>query len=214
MRPTTWGVSIFLVMLSLALVGCESLQRKFTRKPKHPTAPPSPIVKFLDYTRAMTPMDRYRKHYLMFNYWNSELITALQDRPMNSKRFKHASKESLAELQVLQGLVTDEAAARMVPIIEGRAKVHQRLQGGTVQTVHATMVTREVDAQTRQLHREFYWRRMEDQLKPDERFVPPDPVPAVSEEPVPAVPEEPVPAVPVSQAPAVPESGEADAGAD
>ncbi len=184
------NVPIFLVALSLALVGGESLQRKFTRKPKHPTAPPSPIVKFLDYTRAMTPMDRYRKHYLIFEYWNSELLTALQDRPMNAKRFKHASKESLAELQVLQGLVTDEVAARMAPIVAGRAKVHQRLQGGTVQTVHATMVMRDVDAQTRQLNREFYWRRMEDQLKPDERFVPPDPVPAV------------------------PESEEADAGAD
>ncbi len=179
-----------LLALSLALVGCESLHRKFTRKPKHPAARPSPIVTFLDYTRAMTPMDRYRKHYLIFEYWNSELLTALQDRPMNSKRFKHASQESLAELQVLQGLVTDEAAARMAPIIQGRVKVHQRLQRGTVQTVHATMVMRDVDAQTRQLHREFYWRRVEDQLKPDERFVPPDPVPAA------------------------PESGKADAGAD
>ncbi len=125
---------------------------------------------------------------------------------MNSKRVKHASKESLAELQVLQGLVTDEAAARMAPIIEGRAKVHQRLQVGTVQTVHAIMVTRDVDAQTRQLNREFYWRRMEDQLKPDERFVPPDPVPPVPERETPAVPE--------GSVPAAPESGETDARAD
>lgn len=159
--------------LVTGLVGCESLQRKFTRKPKHPTPPPSPVVKFLDYTRAMTPMDRYRKHYLIFEYWNGELLTALQDKPMNSKRIKHASQESLAELQVLQGLVTDEAAARMAPIIQGRAKVHRRLQGGAVQTVHAIMVMRDVDAQTRQLHREFYWRRMEDQFKPDERFTAP-----------------------------------------
>ena len=188
------------------MVGCESLQRKFTRKPKHPTPPPSPVVKFLDYTRAMTPMDRYRKHYLIFEYWNGELLTALQDKPMNSKRIKHASQESLAELQVLQGLVTDEAAARMAPIIQGRAKVHRRLQGGAVQTVHAIMVMRDVDAQTRQLHREFYWRRMEDQFKPDERFVPLDPVPPVPEDTVSAVPEDSVPAVPESQAPAVPES--------
>ena len=199
-------VSICLVALSLALVGCESLQRKFTRKPKHPPAPPIPIVKFLDYTRAMTPMDRYRKHYLIFEYWDSELLTALQDKPLNSKRVKHAAQESLAELQVLQGLVTDAAAVRMAPIIQGRAKVQQRLRRGTIQTAYVVMVMRDVGAQTRQLHREFYWRKMEDQLKPDERFVSPDPVPIVPGESVPAVPE--------SQVPAAPESGEADAGAD
>src|SRR3989338_8735827 len=76
-------------VLSAALTGCESLQRKLIRKPKN-RPKPTPIVTFTDYTRTMTPLDRYRKHAVIFEYWNGELVKALEDtvpnQPVNQKR--------------------------------------------------------------------------------------------------------------------------------
>lgn len=153
-----------LIVMGLAAAGCESLQRKFTRKSKRPQAAPNPIVQFQDYARAMTPLDRYRKHSLMFSYWNSELVDALREMPLNGKRCRHASIESLGELDALRGLLSDDAAARLQPVLDERRQVHQRLQGA-FQEPQAGAMRRELERQTRQIEREFSWRDVQDQLR-------------------------------------------------
>lgn len=162
------GCSVWLVACSVWLVaglmGCESLQRKLTRKPKHPSPAPSPIISFEDYTRTMTPLDRYRKHYLMFDYWNSELIEALRSNPINPKRLTRTSSESLAELETMRTLVTDELAERFVPLIQQRTKIHRELQRSGFSASSSMIIGRELEAHTRQVHRELFWRDVEDQL--------------------------------------------------
>ncbi len=149
----------------IASSGCESLQRKFTRKSKHPKAAPTPIINFQDYTQAMTPLDRYRKHYLMFDYWNDELIESLQQKPQNPKRFRRASSEALAELEVMKGLLADAAAVRFEPVIEERTRINRQIQSGGLGSMQANVLWRTLEAQTRQIHREFFWRDAEDRLK-------------------------------------------------
>ena len=144
------------------------MQRKFTRKPKHPSPRPSPIISFEDYTRTMTPLDRYRKHYLMFDYWNSQLIEALSSNPVNPKRLARSSEESLAELETMRTLVVDELAERFVPLIEARKTLYRELQHPGFSAPRSTIVGRELEAQARQIHRELYWRDVEDRLKPQE----------------------------------------------
>ena len=155
-------------LLLSGLTGCESLQRKLTRKPKQPQARPNPIIQFQDYSRAMTPLDRYRKHYLIFDYWNSELLDAIQSRPLNPKRYRRASLDALGELQALQGLLTEELAGRLAPLIEERTELDSWLQRGGVSDSQAPPLQRDLEAQTRQFQREFFWRKVEDHLKPQE----------------------------------------------
>lgn len=145
--------------------GCESLQRKLTRKPKVPPPRPTPVIRFEDYSKAMTPMDRYRKHYLLFDYWNQELTDALMSQPMNPKRLTRASNESLVELRSLQNLLAPETAERLVPVIEQREVMNRRLQSSSFSTVEANPVVRSLDSQTRQIRREFFWRNVQDRLK-------------------------------------------------
>ena len=151
----------------LAAGGCESLQRKFTRKPSQ-SRPLSPIIQFQDYTRSMTPLDRYRKHLMLFEYWDAGLIESLQSSSFNAKRLKRASSESLLELQTLQQLLTDDRAATLAPLVEERAAINQRIQQGRVEPFQASVVVRMLEGHTRQIHREFYWRKVEDHLKPQD----------------------------------------------
>lgn len=153
-------------LLMSSLTGCESLQRKLTRKSKQPQARPNPIIQFQDYSRAMTPLDRYRKHYMIFDYWNSDLLESLQRPPLNPKRYRRASSDALGELQALQGLLTEELAERLAPLIEERTKLDSRLQRGGVSDSQVLLLQRDLEAQTRRFQREFFWRKMEDHLKP------------------------------------------------
>jgi len=159
-----------------ALCGCEAFQRKLTRKPKRPRERARPIISFQDYSRTMTAVDRYRKHYLLFEYWNADLLTALASPPLNAKRYKRASAEALGELKTLRDIVTEEVGLRLALMIERRERLDRQLQSGIHPSqVHA--VARTLERQTREFNREFFWRQVDDHLKP----WPPGPEPGAAE---------------------------------
>lgn len=163
---SSFVASLLSGILLVSVAGCESLERKFVRKSKTPKPPPTPIISFQDYSQAMTPLDRYRKHYMIFDYWNDDLIQALQSPPLNPKRYKQASSESLAELQTMQQLVNDEFAPRFDPLIAARVKLDRELQTGNVGEGQTSFLCRTLETQKRQLHRDFFWRDVQDRLKP------------------------------------------------
>ncbi len=151
-------------LLALQLAGCESLQRKLVRK-RRKGPPPNPIINFQDYTQAMTPADRYRKHYLMFDYWNDDLMDALQASSVNPKRLQRSSTEALGELSTLQGLLNDQTAQRLAPLIAERVSLNRQLQGPAPNPAQAGSLLRAMEAQARRMDRDFFWRDVKDQLK-------------------------------------------------
>ena len=186
------------MLLATALSGCESMQRKFTRKPKTPRETPTPIIRFQDYTQAMTPVERYQKHYMLFDYWNSELMGGLQSKPVNNKQLKAASKESLVELNTLKSLVADDLAPSLDPLLETRNRIDRQLRTGNLSDGAANNIWRELEKDTRAFQRDFFWRDVQDRLKPR-----PAPAPSASaSSPVPAAASDAAAAAPAAQEPA------------
>ena len=171
MGQRRWPAWMFLLTTYCSLLtmlsGCESLQRKFTRKSKRPQPSTTPIINFEDYTRTMTPLDRYRKHYLMFDYWNSDLLDAFSSSTPNSKRYRRSSTEALGELETLHMLLADDLAAGFTPLIEERRRIDDQLQHDS-SVPQASAICRQLEAQTRQIHRQFFWRDVQDHLKEKE----------------------------------------------
>ena len=165
-----WTLGWLSVVSCLLLIGtgCESFQKKFIRKSKKPLERPTPIVNFQDYTHAMTPMDRYRNHALMFDYWNGELVDALGPTSSNSKRIKRASAEALQELKTLQGVLQDDQAALLQLLINERQRLDTKIQQEAYMPSQRDLMRRDVEAQTRQFERQFSWRDVQDHLKPQE----------------------------------------------
>jgi hypothetical protein len=151
-------------VLSAGVTGCEGLQRKFTRK-KKPQPPPAPVTVFQDYSAAMTPLERYRKHYAIFDYWHSSLQSALEARMPNPKRVKLASTEALGELETMKGLLNEAAAARLEPLLKEQAEIHRLVSHPGFDAARADLIKRRLEAQTRAIHRHFFWRNVQDQLK-------------------------------------------------
>lgn len=151
--------------LLVAGAGCESMQRKFTRTKTKDEAAPSPVISFEDYNRSVTPLDLYRKHYLMFEYWNSELQNELESRAINPKRLRLASDESLIELGQLQGLLTEEAGVPLTAVIQERRAVDRQLRDANLNPSQAQVIKKTIDAHGRLLNGRFFWRSVKDQLK-------------------------------------------------
>src|SRR3989338_7207611 len=161
-----WVVACCLLLVA-ALSGCESLQRKLTRK-KKTQPPPAPVTVFQDYSAAMTPLERYQKHYAIFDYWNAGLLVALEARPLNPKRVTLASTEALGELETMRTLLTEAAAARLDPLVKEQTKIHHEAVSPGLDDYGAATVARRLEAQTRSIHRDFFWRKVQDELKPKE----------------------------------------------
>lgn len=147
--------------------GCESLQRKFTRKPKNPAPPPTPIVQFVDYSKGLTPLDRYRKHYLLFDYWNDTLLSELQSKSPNAKRLRRASVDALAELRALQDFLDEGTRERMNPLIEERSKIEEQLERMQPNPSMLSTWYRRLEFQKRQIGRDFFWRDVENHMRSD-----------------------------------------------
>ena len=150
--------------LVAGLAGCESLQRKLTRKGK-PKPPPTPVTVFQDYSAAMTPLDRYRKHYAIFDYWNSGLQDALESKTPNPKRITLTSTEALGELEEMKRLLSDEAAARFDAVLKEQTAIHRAVSGAGFDPMRSDLIKRRLESHTRAIHRDFFWRKVEDQLK-------------------------------------------------
>ena len=163
-KRTAFLLTAHCVLLT-SLTGCESFQKKFVRKSKHSKTSYASIINFEDYAHAMTPLDRYRKHNLLFDYWNGELLDAFQEPHLNSKRCIRASDEALSELRTMQHLLVEEPAARVAPLIEERARLHADLKSGLLDGQRANRAWHVLEDQTRRVHREFFWRDVEDHLK-------------------------------------------------
>lgn len=166
-RNRAWLAGLGAALL-LAGAGCESMQRKFVRKKKGEVEAPSPIITFEDYNRAVAPIDLYRKHYLMFEYWNTELQRELEGRVVNPKRVRLASEESLTELGALQRLLTEEAGAELAPVIEERRAVDRQLRDKGMNRYQGQIVKKTIDAHARLMNGRFFWREVKDQLRPRE----------------------------------------------
>lgn len=149
-------------LLSAGVLGCESVQRKFIRKRKE--APrPSPIVQFRDYREAMDALERYRKHFVLFQYWNGELLRSLGSG-MSLKAARHVSGEALQELRTLRGLLTEPAGASLDPMIAQRQQIHERLMNGTYMPSQPGPLRQTLDTQTRLIYRDFTWRDVQERL--------------------------------------------------
>jgi len=163
MRSQSWR-TLAIALAILCAVGCESVQKKFIRKGKTPERP-SPVITFQDYTQSLTPMDRYQKHYAMFDYWNTLLMEELRSPTVNQKRLTHASSEALQELTTLRDLLKEGASATADQCVRERERINQQLQSGLYQVAQLSVMEHGLEMQTQHIHRELYWRSVQEQLQ-------------------------------------------------
>ena len=103
MRKISVFVMVFFIAVTLA--GCDSLQRKFTRKKKE--TKPVPRLYQLKKYDVKPSTELYSKHYAYWQSWMSELI---QDLGGNHKKDVRCIDEALSQLSDMRNILVQEKA--------------------------------------------------------------------------------------------------------
>ena len=169
-RPTV--APLIAVAGLLIATGCtDAMMKKFVRQPKAQPRP-SPIVQFDEYAASTSPLDLYRKHATVFEYWNAELLDALLPTANNSKRVKRASQESLRQLEAMVQLLADASAGQVQPLLEERRKLDRQLQDQVDDHAQAALLRQSLELQQRRLHRYMAVGKVTDHLRAAASTVP------------------------------------------
>ena len=137
-----------------------TIQKKFTRKIYHP--PPAAAIATKDYESQLSPEERYRRHYAMWDFWQAELMEGLSG---NTKRAIRAAEEGLGELQAMQSLLVPDKREPLGVLIARWTLLRDQLVQGTMSDTACYRWRSELESQKRTLHHDFAWQRVQESVQ-------------------------------------------------
>lgn len=111
-RPIFYPI---ILVLCIFLTSCAGLQRKFTRNKKE-EAKSAPIVTTYDYAKELRVDELYKKHFLFWKTWQSELIDRMDD---SCKKRIECYDEALENLKEMKKYLNDIKAQELEPFLSG-----------------------------------------------------------------------------------------------
>ena len=120
-RAISWILAFFMLA---NLTGCETLAKKFRRKPKKTVKMPR-MYQIKKYEKKPTP-ELYKKHYAYWESWQSELIQVLGQ---NRKKDLLCIDQIISNLQDMQNILVPEKGKEMETHIERLITVKETIQG-------------------------------------------------------------------------------------
>lgn len=117
-----------LVVFLCACAGCESLGKKFVRKPKHPPQPVEALLEPEEYDGQRPPAaELYDQYFLYWKSWHDELIGALAGS--SRKRQAETAREALKNLYEMRQLLVEPARQRLDALILGLEQLEKDAAG-------------------------------------------------------------------------------------
>ena len=163
-----WHIVAAMLMAGL-LGGCDTVQRKFIRKPKN-VKPPTPVVRFTSYEPTQSMEALYKRQLLQWSFWNGELVGGFG---VSEKKIQHASKETLDVLLELQRFLPEAKAQQLQKLIDEHRQLDRRIQRGYLNDADEQMLKRRFEYQQRAVTRDFSWKDVKDTARIPDRDAPP-----------------------------------------
>lgn len=98
-----WRYAV-IILLCASIAGCAGVQRKFARK-KQKEEKPLPVVTTYDYAKEQRVDELYKKRFLFWKSWQSELIDRIGD---TYKKRTECYDELMQNLTEMQKYLNDE----------------------------------------------------------------------------------------------------------
>jgi hypothetical protein len=106
-------VIAYVLVCILCLAGCESLQKKFTRKKKMTGPKEEMVIVPRDYEANPLPSDvRYKQYFVYWKSWNQELVTAINDQAP-FKKIVSCVEQAKTNLTKMVTLLKEEKAKEL-----------------------------------------------------------------------------------------------------
>jgi hypothetical protein len=118
---------LFSSSLLVALVGCEALARKFTRKSKR-TEEVQMVLAPEEYKPTMSKEELYRQYLLFWRSWQGELVESLLQNKSLKKRVDCAN-EAIKNLESMKKMLVAEKQKKLGSYIERMKLLKDRIAG-------------------------------------------------------------------------------------
>ena len=148
-----------LVLVAASLVGCDAVQRKFTRKPKTVKAPR--IYQLDKYEKTPTPA-LYSKHFAYWQSWQSELIQRLGE---NEKKDKRCIEEILMQLDEMQNMLVKEKADALGKHIRRLQEVRDTITRQNIDRYNRGPALMVLEREDRYINSDFCVSKMKNYIK-------------------------------------------------
>jgi hypothetical protein len=124
------GVMCSVLFVCVCMCGCESLARKFVRKPKEPAKPHDVLLQPEDYAgRKPGGKELYDQYFLYWKSWQDEFTAALSGA--SRKRQEDTAKEALKNLTEMRGLLDEQSQQKLDVYIRRFERLQETVDSDT-----------------------------------------------------------------------------------
>lgn len=163
MRRERWISLVLMAAMLISATGCETMRKKFTRKPKN-VKPPEPIFTLdQEYRPEFPPEIRYQAHFAYWKAAHDDLIEGLTTG--TRARRERAVHNAIKELKIMQALVQGPQAEEMGRTIEELELLKQRLQDPVLDAPRLSVLRGSIEALRRHIDKRYDYRHMKANLK-------------------------------------------------
>ena len=166
---------MMIICVSVTLVGCDALQKKFTRKKKE-TKPIPKLYQIKKYD-VKPSAALYSKHYAYWQSWMSEL---LQDLGQNRKKDTRCIDEALNQARSMQNILVKEKADELQKQINGLEEARDVIVREELSQFNRSQVLMTLDRADRTIKRDFSIKRIKGYIKESFDEAPPEKVSGAS----------------------------------
>ncbi len=130
-RMTVLRGCVLVLVLVLAVSGCETLRRKFTRRKRRKTAQEEMVVVPRDYSEHPFPNDvLYVQYFTYWKAWNQEWVARLSERGAH-KKIVSCGEQTLVNLEKMRTYLTDEKQKELDTSIEKTRALLEEIEAHT-----------------------------------------------------------------------------------
>lgn len=163
---------VLVVTLLVATTGCETVKRKFVRKPKG-VRPPEPIFALeQDYRPEFPPEIRYQAHFAYWKAAHDDLLEGLSGA--TRMRRERAVRQAIKELKAMQALVTGPPADGLGQAIEEMERLARQLESPAMAAPRLSVLRSSIESLRRRIDKAYDLHRVRASLK-SEAPTPPAP---------------------------------------
>ena len=141
---------IMILSVSLSLIGCDALQKKFTRKKKE--VKPIPRLYQIKKYDIKPSAALYSKHFAYWQSWMSEL---LQELGQNRKKDARCADEALNQVRGMQNILVKEKADQLEKQISGIEEARDIIVRGELSQFNKSQVLMTLERSDRTIKRDF-----------------------------------------------------------
>src|SRR3989338_1716433 len=169
------GVGMVLVLVA-GTTGCETMKRKFIRKPKVVKAPEPIFALEQTYRPEFPPEVRYGAHFAYWKAAHDDLLSGLETA--TRMRRERAARQAIKELKGMQALLEGPTADGLGQAIAEMERLAQRLEDSVLDSHRLAVLRTTIEALYRKIDKTYDLHRARASLKSEAPTPPPDAAPA------------------------------------